>query len=192
MNDHDHRKSTILGSLLTFIFVAFLCACAFSVRAGDGQGAYTAKNAVSEGYIADIQTGSFCVGLDGSDDLTGLEAPWTKMAGMGRIFRLHDPNSSSAGTKLVLSLTAKFSNAAATADVWVAYYYNGGDEADDSDYELIALDRPLGGKLTATAAVDDGRYVALTSTLDGYGATHAVVLVTAVSAGTVDLNVGSR
>lgn len=154
--------------------------------AEDGAGAYTARNAVAEGYHSNKEIAAIGTAVDGSDTLTGLEDPESKF-GSARIFRLKDTSSQSDGTKPNLKIQLKFDTGGANATVWVVYYYS----PSTGTYHVIALKQPLGGTITATAAQEGALFLAPVAVADTYGATHCVVFATAVSAGTAATWLGS-
>lgn len=155
-------------------------------RAADGEGLTPDSRASVDSYLPDRQAAVWRAACDGSDSianvasLTDTITPFS-IAGAAR-----------RGARQNLSLSCRFSDSAATATIWVAYYYY-----DGSSYVLLGVDQPFAAgavtDISATTARETtgGAYLAHTYTFDSFGATHAVVAVTAVSAGTVDLWLGS-
>ena len=181
----DSKLAAAAAPLLIAIALLAALLAAVPGRAADGEG-LSPSSAQVEGYYPDKQTAAYRTACDGSDSianvvsLTDTITPFS-IAGAAR-----------KGARQNLSLSCRFSNSAATATVWVAYYhYNG------SSYTLLGVDQPFAAgspaDIAATVAREStgGAYMAHTYTFDSYGATHAVVAITAVSAGTVDLWLGS-
>jgi len=182
------KTSSSVSLILTLLCACMLCGswpARQKAAAADGEGAFTVKQGHFESYPLDRQAAAYRTGCDGTDVVTGLGTISSVAT-----YSLAGPTRE--GARQSLALSCRFSTAGANATVWVAYYYYNG-----TSYKLLHVDQPFsGGSVTtiaATAAVDDSasRYIANTYVFDSYGATHALVLITAVSAGTVDLWVGS-
>lgn len=178
-------KTSVLPALVLGILV--ILAVTAVVKGEDGAGAHTLKQGRFESYPVDKQTAAFRTGLDGSDPLDLSNG--VTIANITTFFAL--TNTSRQGARQNLSVSARFNTASATATVFVDFFY-----FDGTTYHYIGLDEPLSGgsatTLAATTAQDpDGNYPARTYVFDSYAATHALVRVTTVSAGTVDLWIGS-
>lgn len=156
-----------------------------SALGADGEGAYTVKRGQFESYLLDKQSAAYRTAISSGDSVTDWDA-------ISSVATYSLTDSSRQGCRQNLSVSARFSNSGATATVWVGFYYY-----DGSTYQLLGIDQPMsGGSVTtidATAArvSSSGDYISHTYVFDTYGATHALVLVSAISAGNVDLWVGS-
>ncbi len=158
--------------------------------AADGQGAADrlgVKVVSTLAYNVSKETALF-VTLDGTDTLTGLDDPVVKFTA-ARIFRMSNPASSSVSTRQNLKVQLKFSVGAATANVWLAWYYV--DPAVPATFHLVGLSQPLGGVMSATAAQDGALFLSLVEVEDTYGANHVVIFSDSVSAGTAQAWLGS-
>lgn len=180
------------------LLLALVWGCALRpapVRAADGEG-LTPAGAQVQAYPPDKQVAAYRLACDGSDVVSNVGAISAVGSGMG-VAPFSVAGAAQKGGRQTLSLSLRFTNASATATVWVAYYYRDAT----GYYRLLGLDQNFAGgavaTIGATAATDttatngSTRYLANTAVWDAYGATHAQVFVTAVSAGTVDLWVGS-
>lgn len=172
--------------------VAALIGCllvSFAVWAADNEGAYTLIKGQSESYWRDNQTALQYSALDGTDTITNVDV--ASDAGLMRLLDDTSSNSTSLvangrGVRQNVPISARFTNAAATCDIYVVYY----NKIDDTTFFTLGVEGPI--TLTAGLAQDGtGAYIAPSDVRDSYGATHCAVLCTDVSAGTVSLAVGS-
>lgn len=174
---------------LSIVGLLALLALAVSLAfAADGESANTEVQGRSESYWADKQTALKYLGEDGSDSIADVSTSVTTylvdLCG-GQADAAVVAKTNKPGVRQNLSISGRFTNAAATATVYVVYYYYDGSS-------LFVLGVEEAQTLTAGSAQDGSSlYMSPTLVLDTYGATHAAVLVTAVSAGTVNVGVGS-
>lgn len=141
-----------------------------SVRAASGDNGRVLGQSRPQGYLDDNQSEAWRTQLTGNDGT--VASVWTQTYFWVR-------------GRAVLSIGGRFSNAAATATVYVARYSRQG-----TSRTFKGLSGPL--TLTAGSVTDaDGRYVSEDVLVDMGGSHEVRILCTAVSVGNVSLWAGS-
>lgn len=158
------------------------------VRAADGEGAYTHRNGYAESYWKDKQTGFAYTALDGTGDISDVS-----VADDTDLVALYDSSSASNGVRQNVPVSMRFSDAGATATIYMCFYYYNG-----TTYRFLGYDQPMAGGVAVDIAAGSVRdqtqtreYTAPTYVFDSYGATHVRLICTSISAGTADAGVGS-
>ena len=135
------RASDLIFLVLLLLIGAFSISSAPRGRAADGEGVTPDSRAKVDGYLPDKQAAAYRSAVDGSDSIANVASLTDTITP----FSIAGP-ARRAGRQN-LSLSCRFSSAAATATVWVAYYY-----FDGTAYTLLGMDQSFGGGVLSSRA----------------------------------------
>lgn len=165
--------------------IALIVLGALLALGADGEPGDSELKGRTESYWRDNQSANFYEDKDGTDSIADIS---TTVDTYLLALTSNDTTNTlpnRVGTRQNLSVSLRFTNAAASATYYVVTY----NKTTAGVYFPLQIEGPF--TVTATAVQYLSHYLSEAQVYDSYGATHAAILVTNVSAGTVDIAFGS-